>query len=170
MRNKKGFGDYARGYNNGVIAVFITAEDILEVENRPDLIGVPFLVWDGSWTPIGEDVEKAREIVGVPYISKQQWEVLYGQLVNSKKYPEVFHVRGKTYTRDKMWSWYVPYSFSVGHKEDLQNSYKIRGLSDYDRLLNEVMPQVHEIRRQRELPINKVLSFFGLYKSRVCTL
>lgn len=164
------FVDIATGYNNGVFAVYLVGKDFLEVENRPDLLGVPFLVWNGSWTPIGPSTERAREIVGVPYLSNDQFKRMKNGMITEGNLPRNVDIRGTEYSIDQLASGYVPYSFGVGHQYDEEGKRKVRSLSDFRDLVVRVMPEVDQLRQDRaetrardETFMNITLALFGLY-------
>ena len=174
MKNKnveKPFIDMVRSYNNGVLAVYIVGKDVLEAERRPDLLGVPFLVWNGSWSPIGPSVERARKIVGVPYISRDQMNQLENEMVTKGDVPETVTISGTEYSIDRLGSGYVPFSFGIYHESDKKENRRIRTLSDFGNLVDNVLPQVAQERMQRagikkndDKLVNRVLASFGLYK------
>ena len=98
MEIQKPFIDIVRSYNNGVYAVYLIGKDILEVENKPELLGVPFLVWNGSWTPIGQSAEKASILVGVSYLSKDYFKRIEDSLITEGNVPEKVNIHGKNYS------------------------------------------------------------------------
>ena len=174
MKNQnveKPFVDIVSSYNNGVFAVYIIGKDVLEAESRSDLLGVPFLAWNGSWTPIGPSVERARQMVGVPYISKDQMKLLENGMVKKGDVPETITISGTEYSIDRLASSYVPFSFSIFHESDEKEGRRIRTLSDFDNLVDNVFPQVAKVRAHRasikakdNQLVNRILASVGLYK------
>lgn len=164
------FSDIFSSYNNGVLAVYLVGQDVLQAENRPNLHNVPFLVWNGSWTPIGPSVERARERVGVPYISSDQFGEIKKQLYTRGKVPESVVVNGVAIPSKSLASFYVPYSFGIGHPEDVRTRVPVRNLDDFADFTARVLPRVAEIRAEREQRkrkddglVNRVLSAVGLH-------
>ncbi|MBI5391889.1 hypothetical protein HZB00_02705 [Candidatus Woesearchaeota archaeon] len=150
--------------------MYLIGKDVLEIENRPTLYGVPFLVWHGSWTPVGCSVEHARRVTGVPYLSLDEFSVLKQNVVAKGNVPEVVSVRGNIHPIEKLADLYVPYSFSVGHELDIREGLVVRTLDDYTDVVERVLPQVKTLRRQRGDKIkhdrrlhNRVLAFAQLY-------
>ena len=153
----------ATGYNNGVSAVYIVGKDFLDAENRPDLFGVPFLA-------IGQ-AESARKDVGVSYLSLDQMKRLREGMLTEGDLPTSVEVRGVAYSLDRLASGYVPYSFGVGHRHDEQEGIKVRSLSNFDDLVDRIIPEVARIRQARAETIarddrfgNRALAMVGLYK------
>ncbi|MBI1971179.1 hypothetical protein HYS47_05510 [Candidatus Woesearchaeota archaeon] len=164
------FSDTVLSYNNGVSAVYIVGQDVLQAENRPNLFKVPFLVWNGSWTPIGESVERARALVGVPYLSRDQFGEMEKQLYTRGKVPESVVVNGVAIPSKSLASMYVPYSFGIGHQQDVETRARVRSLDDFADFTARVLPRVAEIRAEREQRkqddnrlVNRVLTAVGLH-------
>ena len=171
QNTQRPFVDRVRSYNNGVWAVYLTGKDVLDAENRQDLLGVPFLAWNGSWTPIGPSVEDARRIVKVPYLSMDQLKRMEIQMVLEGEVPENVEVMGKDYPIGRLASCYVPFSFGIFHQDDEKGNKRIRSLSEYDNLVERVLPKVAQLRRDRAETktrdsqfVNRALASVGLYR------
>ena len=98
MKTETKYKDYIGGYNNGVYTVCIIGKDFLEVEDRPEVLGKPFLVWNGSWhglrgSPI--PLDEARTIA--PYLSREQYKQITGIMVNEGSCPETVTIKGREY-------------------------------------------------------------------------
>lgn len=166
------FSDFAMSYNNGIWAVYVIGRDPLEVEDRKDLLKVPFLVWDNSWNGI-TDISAARRLGKAPYIENQRFEdLVFSQLLRDKRvvYPESVTVNGVKYSMDDLASNYVPFSFGVGHPYDEEDHRRVRTLDEFEDFASRVVPRVLEIRNARREQVqkdnsilNKILTRFRMY-------
>ncbi len=162
--------DLVIGYNNSVVAAYVTAPDILARDDR-QLLKAPFLFYvRDDQSP--ERLASARDGGKAPYLSAQQFRTLldnvdavYGALWipigvpvldesraprHLHTYPKEIVMPGRERRRIPMGelaSGYVPYSFGAGHDNDVKTGVKVRGDADYDRMVQEILPAVREERR-----------------------
>ncbi|MBT7902737.1 hypothetical protein HN587_02665 [Candidatus Woesearchaeota archaeon] len=113
--------DFIQGYNNNVAAVYVCNPEILEMDD-PTQRGKPFLFYLGrsqSNLPahqIGEGWGKLN-----PYAGKglELEKLLEGR--NTRGHlPETVVVNGETIESKTLGSGYVPFSFGVGHRYDVE--------------------------------------------------
>lgn len=180
--------DFVVGYNNNVVALYVTAPDILTLED-PKFFGTPFLGY------VGRDQSTnvfrgLRETEGVTYFSRQEISDIVLALANPVitdaftscltsgastldpkvvkncsvgKTPTEVTIRGERVPLSRLASSYVPYSFGCGHDNDKKGKYRVRSEEDYRKMMEVELPLVSAQRKESNRPWNRVLGLFGLY-------
>ena len=167
--------DVVTGYNNGVWAMYIVGKDVLEVENQPKLVGVPFVAWTGSWAPIGPSVEKARLVNDIPYLSMNQFEYIKaGGIIGKGPIPQEVQVHGKTISiktlvpiHNSMYRTHVLYSSGIFHDDDVERDRPVRDLADYQGLVHMVLPEVMRIRKERTKTLERDAGRLNQFLARI---
>ncbi len=171
--------DFCIAENNAVVAVYVTGPEILKRDNV-DLIGIPFIFYDGTTRKSIVEQLKAK---GIPYFTGDE----YKRLTHNKLeglLPDSIHVHGREYSWQELIGQrfgpfggaYVPYSFSIFHNRDIQQEVKVRSSTDYDRMVDEILPEVNkERKKQKQIEVfyssrlNRILSAItkGAYGPRM---
>lgn len=177
--------DLVIGYNNSVAAAYVTAPDIL-ARDDPQLRKAPFLFYVREDQSAGR-LASAREGGKAPYLSAQQFRTLldnvdtvYGALwiplsvpvLDESRTPRHLHAYPKEIVMPgrgrqripmgELASGYVPYSFGAGHDNDVKTGVKVRSDADYDRMIREILPAVHEGRHPVRTFIRRLGAKVGL--------
>jgi len=148
---------------------------LLEVENRYDLIGVPFLTW-GNPSKVSQETKDLR----VLYTNHNQFkEEIENKLITDGVFPESTEkfdlgavlVNGVYRPMRSLASGYVPYCFGVGHFNDQNERVRVRNSEDYCNFVNKVIPEVLWMRETRGKRVmkdnsrrNRFKTKFGMYK------
>ncbi len=162
--------DFSIAENNAFAAVYVVNPRILEFDDQAQL-GKPFLFYQGS------TFSTLRKTLLEPTLGVQIYagtgadleRLLEGRSEAGRegvaKVPERLTIGGKSFSTNNLRSGYVPFSFGVGHDDDVARFQKSAGSNvrlDYTRFKNEVLPQ-YDAKMAKEGTIGyKVASFFGL--------
>lgn len=170
-QKQKPFNDLAFGNNNGVWAIYVVGRDLLEVENKYDLIGVPFLTW-------GKPSKESQETkdIQVLYTNHDQFKrEIESKLITNGVFPEPTEefdqgavlVNGVYRPMRSLARGYVPYSFGCYHFNDQNERVRVRNSEDYCNFVNKVIPEVLQIRKTRAKTLEKDSSRFNRFKTRL---
>jgi hypothetical protein len=159
QKNKQEVPDFFTSSNNGVVAVYVTAPDILE-RDSPQLRGIPFLFYTGS-NSTAEEVSKRQ---GRTYLNNNELSTLLEGMDTETRLPETIRVGDKEIPSTKLASTVVPFSFGAGHLELEKTDYKPRNREDYRNMTKAIIPGVKADRREKPTLKYKIATLLGFKK------
>ena len=158
----------------------------------PVLAGVPFLFYVGTRSTVAQVNESAQRMAkeAIPggstphYFSSNDLDTMLQGMVTRKDvpdgttYPEQIEiVPGRIMPLDKLASWWVPYSFGLGHEGNVRGHTPFRAVHNYQHMVQSILPDVRaertymkeqaEIQAQEAAQLgNRVKALFGMYKPK----
>ncbi len=162
--------DFSIAENNAFAAVYVVNPRILEMDDVSQR-GKPFVFYQGS------TFSTLRRTLLEPTLGFQIYagtgadleRLLEGRQEAGRdgvaKVAETVRINGESVAMNKLRSGYVPFSFGVGHDDDVARFQKSTGSNirlDYVRFKNQVLPRYDAKMAQEGTIGYKVASFFGL--------